>query len=420
MKEKEPISVNTVIRYIHGRDRMDLLIKNCRIVDETKDMKGDIYIKEGKIFDYGKGLNINCKTIDGTNLVAMPSFIDMHAHFREPGYIYKEDLYTGSKAALKGGYTYVNLMANTNPICSSMEIVEHVLNKSKELDLIDVHQTISITKDFDGKTIDHLDQVDNRVKFISDDGKGIQSNLTMYQAMIKAKDKNFTIIAHEEDEELVAVDTRLSENIMTFRDIYLSRLIGAKLHFAHVSTRESIGEIRKAKKEGLKITCEVTPHHIALCNKDYKVNPPIREKEDLEVIIEGVIDGTVDTIATDHAPHSTEDKEKGAPGISGLETALSICYTTLVKQNHISLNRLSQLMSGTPGKLMGINKGKIKNGFDGDIVLVDLDEKIIIDGDEFISKGKNTPFNGMEFYGRVVATIRKGEIKYNGGITVDN
>ncbi|MCF6464280.1 dihydroorotase [Clostridium sp. Cult2] len=399
---------------------MDLLIKNCRIVDETKDMKGDIYIKEGKIFDYGKGLNINCKIIDGTNLVAMPSFIDMHAHFREPGYTYKEDLYTGSKAALKGGYTYVNLMANTNPICSDMDIVEYVLNKSKELDLIDIHQTISITKDFDGRTIDHLNPIDDRVKFISDDGKGIQSNLTMYQAMIKAKEKNLTIIAHEEDEELVTVDTRLSENIMTSRDIYLSRLTGAKLHLAHVSTKESIEEIRKAKKEGLKVTCEVTPHHIGLYNDDYKVNPPIREKEDLEAIIQGVIDGTVDTIATDHAPHSKEDKENNSPGISGIETAFSICYTALVKSNYISLNRLSQLMSGTPGKLMGINKGKIKNGFDGDIVLVDLDEKIIIDGDEFISKGKNTPFNGMEFYGRIVATIRKGEIKYDGGITVVN
>ena len=420
MKKMEPINVNTVIRYIHGRDRMELLIKNCRIVDETKDMKGDIYIKDGKIVDYGKSLDIDCKTIDGTKLVAMPSFIDMHAHFREPGYIYKEDLYTGGKAALKGGYTCVNLMANTHPICSSMEIVEYVLNKSKELDLIDIHQTLSITKNFDGKTIDHLDQIDPRVNFISDDGKGIQSNRTMYRAMVKAKEKDLTIIAHEEDEELVSIDTRLSENIMTFRDIYLTRLTGAKLHLAHVSTKEAIEEIRKAKKEGLKITCEVTPHHIALYDNEYKVNPPIRKKEDVEAILKGIIDGTIDIIATDHAPHSREDKEKGAPGISGLETAFSICYTALVRSDYISLNRLSQLMSATPGKLMGINKGKIKNGYDGDIVLVDLDKKEIIDEGNFQSKGKNTPFNKMGFYGKVVATIRKGEIKYNGGITVDN
>ncbi len=420
MKKKGFINVNIAIRYIVGRDRMELLIKNCRIVDETKDMIGDIYIKDGEIVDYGKSLDIDCKTIDGTSLVAMPSFIDMHVHFREPGYTYKEDLYTGSIAALKGGYTFVNLMANTYPICSSMEIVEYVLNKSKELDLIDIHQTLSITKNFDGKTIDHLDQIDHRVNFISDDGKGIQSNRTMYQAMIKAKEKDLTIIAHEEDEELVSIDTRLSENIMTFRDIYLIRLTGAKLHLAHVSTKEAIEEIRKAKKEGLKITCEVTPHHIALYDNEYKVNPPIREKEDVEAILKGIIDGTVDIITTDHAPHSKEDKEKGAPGISGIETAFPICYTSLVKSNYISLNRLSQLMSGTPGKLVGINKGKIKNGYDGDIVLIDLDKRVIIDGHKFMSKGKNTPFNGMEFYGEIVATIRKGEIKYNGGITVDN
>ncbi|HSH36245.1 dihydroorotase [Schnuerera sp.] len=399
---------------------MDILIKNCRIVDETKDMEGDIYIKDGEIAEYGRNLDYDCKSIDGTNLLAMPSFLDMHVHFRDPGYTYKEDLYTGGKAALKGGYTFVNLMANTNPICSSMNIVEYVLNKSKELDLIDIHQTLSITKNFDGITIDHLDQVDNRVKFISDDGKGIQSNLTMFKAMLKAKEKNVTIIAHEEDEEIVPINTRLSENIMTFRDIYLARLTEAKLHLAHVSTKESIEEIRKAKKDGLKITCEVTPHHIALYNKNYRVNPPIREKIDVEAIIQGVKDGTVDVIATDHAPHSKEDKEKGAPGISGVETSFSIAYTSLVKSNNISINRLSQLMSGTPGKLMGVNKGKIKTGYDGDIVLINLNEKVIIDKDKFISKGKNTPFDGMEFYGKVVATIRKGEIKYNGGIIVDN
>lgn len=399
---------------------MDILIKNCRIVDETKDMEGDIYIKDGEIAEYGRNLDYDCKSIDGTNLLAMPSFLDMHVHFRDPGYTYKEDLYTGGKAALKGGYTFVNLMANTNPICSSMNIVEYVLNKSKELDLIDIHQTLSITKNFDGITIDHLDQVDNRVKFISDDGKGIQSNLTMFKAMLKAKEKNVTIIAHEEDEEIVPINTRLSENIMIFRDIYLARLTETKLHLAHVSTKESIEEIRKAKKDGLKITCEVTPHHIALYNNNYRVNPPIREKIDVEAIIQGVKDGTVDVIATDHAPHSKEDKEKGAPGISGVETSFSIAYTSLVKSNNISINRLSQLMSGTPGKLMGVNKGKIKTGYDGDIVLINLNEKVIIDKDKFISKGKNTPFDGMEFYGKVVATIRKGEIKYNGGIIVDN
>lgn len=399
---------------------MDILIKDIRIIDETEDLQGDIYIKDGKIEDFGKDLDYHCKIIEGKDLVAMPSFIDMHVHFREPGYTYKEDIETGSQAALAGGYTLVNLMGNTNPICSDMKTVNYVLDRSKELDLIDIHQTVSITKNFDGKTLDHLDDLNEKVKFISDDGVGVQSNLTMYQAMVKSEEMGLTLIAHEEDEEIVKTDTRLSENIMTFRDIYLSKLTEAKLHLAHVSTKESIEGVRRAKADGINVTCEVTPHHLSLYNNDYRVNPPIGKKDDLKAIIQGIIDGTVDTISTDHAPHSKEDKEKGAPGISGIETAFSISYTSLVRTKDISLNRLSQLMSGTPGKLMNVNKGRIKKGYDGDIVLVDLDEKIQVDGDKFISKGKNTPFNGKEFYGKVVATIRKGEIKYDGGIIVDN
>lgn len=420
MKKKAYINANTVIKYILGRDNVGLLIKNARIVDKDKDFQGDIYIKDGKISAYGKDLNYNCKTIDGNGLVAMPSFLDMHVHFREPGFTYKEDIYTGSKAALKGGYTFVNLMGNTKPIVSNMEIVNYVLDRANKLDLIDIHQVVSITKNFDGETLAHLDELDNKVKFISDDGKGVQSNLIMYKAMLKAKEKGLILIAHEEDNEIVAVNTRLSENIMTFRDIYLSNITGAKLHLAHVSTKESIEAIRNAKINNPNITCEVTPHHIALYNNGYKVNPPIREREDVRAIIEGIKDGTVDMIATDHAPHSMEDKEKGAPGISGIETAFSISYTTLVKSGEISLNRLSELMSANPAKLAKINKGEIEIGYDGDIVLIDLGKKITIDGDKFISKGKNTPFNGMEFYGEIRATIRRGEIKYNGGLEIDN
>ncbi|NMA85935.1 MAG: dihydroorotase [Tissierellia bacterium] len=399
---------------------MALLIKNARIVDKNKDFQGDIYIRHGKIAEIDRELNYNCKTIDGEDLVAMPSFIDMHVHFREPGYTHKEDLYTGSMAALKGGYTFVNLMGNTKPIASNMKVVDYVLNKSEDLDLIDIHQTVSITRDFDGKTLGHLDHLDNRVKFISDDGKGVQSNLIMYNAMIKAKEKNLIIIAHEEDEEIVNIDTRLSENIMTFRDIYLANLLGCKLHLAHVSTKESIEEIGKAKAFNPNISCEICPHHIALYDNDYRVNPPIREREDVKAIIEAIKNGTVDMIATDHAPHSKEDKEKGAPGISGIETAFSISYTTLVKSGEISLNKLSELMSANPAKLANINKGEIEIGYDGDIVLLDLNKKTTIDGEKFVSKGKNTPFNGMDFYGEIMATIRRGEIKYNGGIAIDN
>lgn len=391
---------------------MKLLIQNARLVDEEIDLVGDIYIEAGKIVEYGHNLKYDCKVIDGTDLVIMPAFIDTHVHFRDPGYTNKEDLSTGGQAALKGGFTFVNLMGNTNPICSSMEIVENVLGRGKELDLVDIHQCVSITKNFDGKTLDHLDTLDNRVKIITDDGMGINSNIVMYKAMIKAKDKNLTIMTHAEDKDLTPIDYRISENIITFRDIYLSKTTGAKLHLAHVSTKEAIKEVRRAKKEGVNVTCEVTPHHISLWDNDYKVNPPIRTKEDVDEIISGIIDGTVDTIATDHAPHTKVDKDNGSPGLSGLETSFSVTYTTLVKSNKIDLKKLSQIMSGNGGRIMAINKGRIKSGYDADLVLLDLDKKVTIDSSKFISKGKNTPFNGMEFYGEVVMTIKDGKQKY--------
>lgn len=391
---------------------MGLLIKNSRIIDEELDLIGDVYIAEGKISEYGENLNYDCEIIDGKDLVLMPAFIDLHVHFREPGFTNKEDLSTGGHAALKGGFTFVNLMGNTKPICSSMDIVDYVLNRAKELDLVDIHQCVSITKNFDGHTLDHLDQLDNKVKIITDDGMGINSNIVMYNAMVKAKKKNLTIMTHAEDKDLTPIDYRISENIITVRDIYLAKATGAKLHLAHVSTKEAIEEIRKAKREGVNVTCEVTPHHISLWDNDYLVNPPIRSKADVDEIISGIIDGTVDTIATDHAPHTKEDKEKGSPGLSGLETAFSITYTTLVKGHKISLNKLSQLMSANPGRIMGINKGRIKAGYDADLVLVDLNKKVIIDSNTFLSKGKNTPFNGREVYGDLVMTLKDGKIKY--------
>lgn len=391
---------------------MKLLIKNSRIIDEELDFIGDLYIEDGKIVEFNENLNYECDIIDGKNLILMPAFIDLHAHFREPGYTYKEDLESGSKAALKGGYTFVNLMGNTYPICSSMEIVDYILGKGKSLNLVDIHQCVSITKDFDGKTLEHIDLLDNKVKIITDDGMGINSNIVMYNAMVKAKELDLTIMTHAEDKDLTPIDFRISENIITIRDIYLSKITGAKLHIAHVSTKEAIEEIKKAKHEGVNVTCEVTPHHISLYDSDYKVNPPIRNKEDVERIIKGIVDGTVDTIATDHAPHTQAEKDNGAPGLSGLETAFSIAYTSLVRADRISIKKLSQLMSANGGRIMDIKKGKIKPDYDGDLVLVDINKKWIIDSKEFVSKGKNTAFNGMEVYGEVYMTLKGGVVKY--------
>ena len=339
---------------------MKLLIKESRIIDEELDLIGDLYIEDGKIVEWGEDLNYECETIDGRDLVLMPAFIDLHDHFRAPGYTHKEDLETGVQAALKGGFTFVNLMGNTDPICSSMKTVNYVLNRGKKLKLVDIHQCVSITKDFDGKSLEHLDKLDNIVRIITDDGMGINSNIVMYNAMVKAKQKDLTIMTHAEDKDLTPIDYRISENIITVRDIYLSKVTGAKLHLAHVSTKEAIEEIRRAKSEGVNVTCEVTPHHISLWDNDYKVNPPIRAKEDVDEIIQGIIDRTVDTISTDHAPHTNEHKESGSPGLSGLETAFAITYTSLVKVEKISLNKLSKIMSANGAPIMEINKGRIK------------------------------------------------------------
>jgi dihydroorotase len=393
---------------------MELLIKNARIIDSSQDFKGDVYIKFGIIQELGANLTKNCETIDADGLVLMPSFIDLHSHFRDPGQTYKEDIYSGSLAAVRGGYTAVNLMANTIPVCSDMNTVNYVLDKSRTINLIDIHQTVSITKDMLGQDIRHLDKLDSQVRMISDDGRGVADSKLMLEAMAKAKEKDLMIITHAESGELTTVDTRLAENTMTWRDITLAKFTGCHLHVAHVSTVEAMKAVIEAKKEGTKVTCEVTPHHLALTNEiDYKVNPPLRERADIEYLIEAIKDGFVDAIATDHAPHSLEDKLKGANGISGIETAFSVCFTKLVSGGYITLNKLSELMSRNPARLMRVNKGEIKIGYEGDFVLVDLDSDYIVEAENFKSKGKNTPFHGMEFKGEILKTIKGGRIVYS-------
>lgn len=392
---------------------MELLLKNARIVDSTKDFIGDVYIKGGRIDEIGKNISKNCKILNGEGLLLLPSFIDLHSHFRDPGLTHKEDILSGSKAAASGGYTAVNLMANTKPTASSMEVFEYVRDKAEKIGLVDVHQSISITKDLNGWDISHLDQISRSVKFISDDGRGIVDNRVMHDAMIKAKSMGIRVISHVEDESLAAFDTRLSENLMTMRDILLAEYTKCPLHIAHVSTREAMEYIIASKKSGTNLTCEVTPHHIALTDvTKYSVNPPLRTIEDRDFLIKAVKDGWVDAIGTDHAPHLSEDKKNGAPGISGIETSFSVCYTKLVREGHISLNKLSEIMSKNPGEIMGLNKGKVQIGYDGDLVLIDINKCYKVDSNKFQSKGKNTPFAGMELYGKVRMTIKGGRIVY--------
>ena len=397
---------------------MNLLIKNANIVDAHEEFCADVLIIDGKIAEIGIELNKkDVEIIDANGLTLMPSFIDTHAHFREPGLTNKEDIESGSKAAAKGGYTGVCLMGNTNPICSSKEVVEYVRNRSKEVGLIDVHQCVSITENFAGKSIEHLNAFDNDKELvaITDDGVGVMDSSIMMKAMEKAKENNWIVMSHAEDKTFSKIDMRIAEDLMTIRDLYLAKVTGARLHMAHVSTVESINAIRRSKSEGANVTCEVTPHHIGLTTEisNYRVNPPIRKQEDIDAIIAGIKDGTVDCIGTDHAPHTEEDKQNGAPGMVGLETSFSICYTDLVKKYGISINKLSELMSKNPANILGMNKGTITVGKDGDLVLVDLNKEVVIDRETFVSKGKNTPFHGRKYYGEVIATIKAGKVIYS-------
>lgn len=397
---------------------MNLLIKNVNLIDESNNFFGDIYIEKGVIKELGTELNKECETLDGKGLVLMPAFIDTHAHFRDPGFEYKEDIESGSKAAVRGGYTTVTLMPNTKPVCSSKEILDYVINKGKEVGLVDLYQTVSITKNLSGEEINHLREFEGNpnVKAITDDGKGVSDSKIMMEAMKIAKENNWIVMSHAESPEFSKVDMRLAENMMTWRDITLAKFIDCRLHMSHVSTKEAMKYIIEGKNDGVKVTCEITPHHLALNNKisNYRVNPPIREEEDVNFLIKAIKMNYVDCIGTDHAPHSKEDKEKGAPGMIGIEQAFSICYTKLVKENHISLNKLSQLMSGNAAKLLNINKGKLQPGFLGDLVLIDLNKKRIFKEEDIVSRSKNTPFNGMKFYGDVVVTIKNGKIVYKG------
>ncbi|MDM0496664.1 dihydroorotase [Clostridium perfringens] len=397
---------------------MNLLIKNVNLIDESNNFFGDIYIENGLIKELGTSLNKECETLDGKGLVLMPAFIDTHAHFRDPGFEYKEDIESGSKAAVRGGYTTVTLMPNTKPVCSSKEVLDYVVNKGKKVGLVDLYQTVSITKNLSGEEINHLKEFEGNpnVKAITDDGKGVSDSKIMMEAMKIAKENNWIVMSHAESPEFSKVDMRLAENMMTWRDITLAKFVDSRLHMSHVSTKEAMKYIIEGKNDGVKVTCEITPHHLALNNKisNYRVNPPIREEEDVNFLIKAIKMNYVDCIGTDHAPHSKEDKEKGAPGMIGIEQAFSICYTKLVKENHISLNKLSQLMSGNAAKLLNINKGKLQPGFLGDLVLIDLNKKRVFKEEDIVSRSKNTPFNGMEFYGDVVVTIKNGKIVYKG------
>ena len=393
---------------------MKKVFKNAYCFDDVKISNKPIFVKDGIIVDEFE-IDDQTELIDCNNLALLPSFVDMHVHFRDPGFTYKEDLESGSKAALKGGFTSVLLMGNTKPTVSSVEVYEDIMKRAKDLDLIDINQVYTITKNFDGKTLDHLDNLPKSVKFISDDGHGVDDDLTMYKAMVKAKELGVNMTLHEEVRGVSPIDYEIAEDAMTLRDCYYAYKLNCPVHFSHVSTRGSIKAIEYFKNLGAKITCEVTPHHLYLADKkreEVKVNPPIRSEIDRLSLIEMIKKGVVDCISTDHAPHSKEDKEKGSPGFLGLETSFSTVYEVLVKSGEISLNHLIKLMSTNPAKILGLNKGKLEIGYEADFTLIDLDEEYTYREDEILSKSKNSLMIGKTLAGRVKRVYKKGVLKY--------
>jgi dihydroorotase len=391
-----------------------VLIRGVRLADGCPGETCDVLIRGGVIAAVGDALATDGVCIEAGGLMCLPAFCDMHAHFRDPGMTQKEDLASGSRAAVRGGYTAVNLMANTKPPVSTHAQVKDILTRAKRIGLVDVHQCVSITRDMDGKTVDHLEGLGKHVRIISEDGRDVMDARVMLQAMTAAARLGFTVMCHCEDMNLSPVDYRLAEDLMTQRNIQLARAAGCRLHIAHVSTEGSMRAVIAAKQAGQPVTCEVTPHHLALTDATaFRVNPPLRTQQDVDALIRAVKDGWVDAIATDHAPHTPDDKAAGAPGMVGLETAFGVCYTALVRSGHITLAQLSRLMSANPARLLGMRKGRIEPGYDGDLVLVDLTTPWTVDARTFASKGHNTPFDGATLVGRVVTTIKAGRTVYH-------
>ena len=382
-----------------------MLLKNARL---ASGQPVDLLLKDGLIAAMGLDLAADGEEVlDCAGRTVLPAFVDLHCHWRTPGFEYKEDI------AAAGGYTFVNLMPNTKPVCSSADIAHSVMAEAERIGLCAANQTVSITQNFDGCTLDHLKTLPEDLKFITEDGKGVQSGNVMAKAFAIAAQRGLTIMSHAEDMDISPWDYRLAENIETVRNLHLSEYYGTRLHMCHVSTKEAVEAIGAAKWKGVPVTCEVTPHHLWFADTDYRVNPPIRQPEDVQALVEAIRTGVVDAIATDHAPHSDEDKANGAAGMIGLETAFGVCYTKLCREQGLDLYYLEALMSRFPAAILGLaGKGAVQVGMDADLTLVELDTPYVVDASAMHSRSHNTPFDGVTLYGRVDLTIRGGRVTY--------
>lgn len=418
-----------------------LLIKGGKVVFPDGVRESDILVDGGKIAKIGQGIeDTGAEVVDARGLHVFPGLIDMHVHLREPGFEYKEDIASGSAAAVHGGFTQVCCMPNTQPVCDNAAVVGYIVARSKEVGLCKVRPIGAITKGEEGESLAEMGKMkDAGAVAVSDDGRPVSDARMMRLAIEYASDFGLLCLSHCEDKSLVDGGVvnegynstlaglkgipRAAEEIMLAREIILAETLGKRVHICHVSTKGGVQLLREAKARGVRVTAETCPHYFTLTDDvivtydaNTKVNPPIREAEDVAAIREGLCDGTLDCIVTDHAPHHRDEKcgeyNLAAFGISGIETSFSLSYTALVKGGVLTLEQLADRMSAAPARILGLEGGSLKEGGVADIMLADLDEKYTIDPKDFLSKGKNTPFAGKEVYGRVMCTIVDGDIKY--------
>jgi dihydroorotase len=417
---------------------VNIIIRGGRVLDPGNiDSIQDIYIKDD-LFSEPFPDNKSDKIIDAKGLLVTPGLIDMHVHLREPGQEYKETIETGTMAAVAGGFTAVCSMPNTNPVNDNYQITEFIIKEAKNIGLARVYPVGAISMNLSGKKMSEYGDLKSAgVIALSDDGMPVENGMLMRRAFEYSKAFELLLISHCEDMNLAAngsmneseTSTKLgligipniSESLVVSRDIGLCELTNGRIHIAHVSTKESVGVIRDAKQRGVSVTCETAPHYFTLTDKavgDYdthaKMNPPLRSENDRLAIIEGLKDGTIDTIATDHAPHSSLEKDvefdKAANGIIGLETSLPLSLK-LVEDGFLSLSELIVKMSNSPAKILDIDNS-VKFGNKADLTLIDLDNEFVVDSSKFRSKSKNTPFNGWKLKGCAVMTIVGGKVVF--------
>ena len=419
---------------------MNTLIKNGFVLRDGRLQKLDVYIEGSVIKRIGANLAVKAdKEVDAQSLAVLPGFVDMHCHLREPGFEYKEDIDSGTRAALQGGFTSVACMPNTSPAVDNTAVLKYVIDRAAETDNCKVYPIAAVTKGQQGKEITEMGKLlEAGAVAFSDDGRPVADSNTMRLALEYASGFDALVISHCEDLSLAAGGvvnegfnatvvglrgiTRAAEETMVAREIILAEALGCRVHIAHVSTAGSVELVRAAKARGVKVTCETCPHYFSATddeilsfNANAKINPPLRLQSDVDAIIAGLKDGTIDVIATDHAPHHSDEKNKEfdlAPnGTSGFETAFSVGYTYLVDAGHLELAELVDLMSRNPARILRVEGGEIAEGAVADITIADLDSDYVVDSSRYVSKGKNSVFNGWKLRGVIKNVFVNGKEK---------